>query len=213
MRAVRLLARLVIRTLIVTAAVALVFAVLLHLLFRPDSHSANQEQYAVYSSYIEDGLTGDSHSLGDPRGLVLIFANTTMSTMAAEQPNKIQQVRFLAFSIANLRRRGASIRLPVLYNFFCSNLRSHKFERRFVIGARYTFLESAADYFKPNIQQRYPESYGFLSLSSVAFSHDMSEALFYAEHVCGLCGGGEFVLMKKTNGAWSVAERYSTWVS
>jgi len=63
-----LVARRLVRTLVVAAAVTLTFAVLLHFFVRTDPHTASQEQYAVYSSYIEEGLTGESHSLGDPKG-------------------------------------------------------------------------------------------------------------------------------------------------
>lgn len=39
--------------------------------------AADTEQYAVYSAYIEDGLTGESHSLGKRRGTVLIASEAT----------------------------------------------------------------------------------------------------------------------------------------
>jgi hypothetical protein len=55
--------------------------------------------------------------------------------------------------------------------------------------------------------------HGFLTFSSVAFNSDMTDALFYTEHLCGLCGGGEFVLMRKTGGNWMIANWYGTWVS
>jgi hypothetical protein len=41
----------------------------------------------------------------------------------------------------------------------------------------------------------------------------LTEALFYTEHLCPLCGRGEYVLMKKAYGHWNVEERYTTWVS
>lgn len=183
MRYVRRIARLIGRTLIVTGCTGVVLVVLPHLCFRPNPQAASQEQYAVYSAYIDDGLTGDSHSFGDPTGLVVIFAN---STMIAQPQSILRKVWSTWFSVERLSRREPPIRLPLLYRFFWSNLPSRKFERRFDIRARYTFIESAAEYFDPKFQQRYADSYGFLSLSSVAFARDMSEALFYAEHICGL---------------------------
>jgi len=40
-----------------------------------------------------------------------------------------------------------------------------------------------------------------------------SEAFFYTEHLCGLCGEGKFLYMRKTGGKWVVADTASTWIS
>jgi hypothetical protein len=52
-----------------------------------------------------------------------------------------------------------------------------------------------------------------LAFSRVAFNHDLTEAFFYTEHLCGLCGEGKFAYMRKTGGKWVVADTASTWVS
>jgi hypothetical protein len=48
---------------------------------------------------------------------------------------------------------------------------------------------------------RFPSSYGALTFSRVAFNRDLTEAFFYTEHLCGLCGEGKFVYMRKTGGS------------
>jgi len=56
---------------------------------------ASAEQYAVYSAYIEDGLTGESHSLGDRRGTVIIAADSAL----VPEPNTFKRWSFMAESM------------------------------------------------------------------------------------------------------------------
>src|SRR5260370_42614520 len=72
------------------AAGVLVSAVVLFA-SRPNPGDARTEQYAVYSAYIEDGLTGESHSLGNRRGTVIIDVDTTI----VAELTTIQQWRFI----------------------------------------------------------------------------------------------------------------------
>jgi hypothetical protein len=51
------------------------------------------------------------------------------------------------------------------------------------------------------------------TFSAVAFNRSLDQALFYTEDLCPLCGRAEFVLMRKQNGTWRIAERATTWVS
>jgi hypothetical protein len=62
-------------------------------------------------------------------------------------------------------------------------------------------------------QTRFPNNLGHVAVSRAGLNLDKTEAIFYLDHFCGLCGGGRYVLMRKTMGAWKVvAERY-TWIS
>jgi hypothetical protein len=169
---------------------------------------ASAEQYAVYSAYIEDGLTGESHSLGDRRGTVIIAADSAL----VDEPNTFQRWRYMAGSLLNLQSRPFHPRSSQVCRLFLRNLKSHRLDRRFSISADYVLLVAAA-LSDPKIQERYPRSYGSLTFSSVAFTPDLTEALFYTEHACGLCGGGGYVLMRKVDGKWKVVYQYSTWVS
>jgi hypothetical protein len=191
------------------AVCAVVFvSALLAVLLGGNNLKACAEQYAVYSAYIQDGLTGDSHSLGDRRGTVLIADYATM----ASELNGTQQLRFTVGSLLNLRRRTAPPSLSLILELALKNLRRHKLNSRFAISADYHLLDTVS-LSSPNRYERFPRSYGYLTLSSVAFSFDLTEALFYTEHICGLCGGGEYVLMRKNDGRWSIVNRYSRWVS
>lgn len=51
--------------------------------------------------------------------------------------------------------------------------------------------------------QKYPDSGGYISMSAVAFSTDRTIAMVYLDHHCGgLCGGGGYHFLKKTDGKW-----------
>ena len=64
-----------------SCVIAIVCVITMHVALRPNPNSADCEQYAVLSSYIEPGLTGESHDLGSRNGLVLIAAKTTFSQL------------------------------------------------------------------------------------------------------------------------------------
>lgn len=62
--------------------------------------------------------------------------------------------------------------------------------------------------------QRYPGSGGLVSLSRIGFNDDHTEALVYVAHTCGsLCGSGEFVILKKDHGRWTIDRTDTMWVS
>jgi len=67
---------------------------------------------------------------------------------------------------------------------------------------------------EPNdFQSRSGNNLGYVAVSHVGLNLTNSEAIFYIDHFCGLCGGGGYVLMRKVNGVWRVAAQHSTWVS
>src|SRR5215467_1070378 len=41
--------------------------------------------------------------------------------------------------------------------------------------------------------------------AGVGLNLTKSEAIFYIDHFCGLCGGGGYIVMRKVNGQWRVA--------
>jgi hypothetical protein len=195
------------RTFCVLFATFIFIATGLYYTFRPNAAQARAEQYAVYSAYIEDGLTGDSHSLGNRQGTVLIGDVPMATTM-----NTVQQFRFMIGSFLNLYKRPSRPRLLLMCRLFFPELEKSSFDRRFNMSADYELLD-AATLSSPKVHERFPRSYGYLTFSSVAFSADLVDALFYTEHICGLCGGGEYVLMGKIHGSWTIINRYGTWVS
>jgi hypothetical protein len=65
-----------------------------------------------------------------------------------------------------------------------------------------------------DFEARFPNSEGFFVASHVGLNLKKTEALLYVDHLCGgLCGGGEYVVMRKVNGVWHVVDRHGTWMS
>jgi len=82
-------------------------------------------------------------------------------------------------------------------------------------GARAVFVDPSDLGTKTSdFDARFPNNLGFFVVSHVGLNLQKTEALVYVEHFCGgLCGGGEYVLMRKVNGVWHVADHHNTWVS
>jgi hypothetical protein len=195
-------------------AVALLAMVVVHLALRPNQDLADAEQYAVLSAYIEPKLTGDSHDLGSREGMVVIAARTTFSQPMLSS-SKFNQYRTPVLSTPHPK---ATIRLfsqSLVFEFWAANLRDVTLERKFQALERYELATEEEMRLFPSeaFVKRFPHSYGVLTFSRVAFTRDLTEALFYTEHLCGLCGEGKFVYMRKTAGKWVVAGTALTWIS
>jgi hypothetical protein len=61
---------------------------------------------------------------------------------------------------------------------------------------------------------RYPDAWGYQSLSRVGFNADLTQALVYlGGEVDYLAGEGDYYLMNKVNGVWTVDQTVMVWVS
>jgi hypothetical protein len=82
-------------------------------------------------------------------------------------------------------------------------------------GARAVFINRSDLGTKPNeFEARFPNNFGFFVVSHVGLNLSKTEALLYVDHFCGgLCGSGDYFLMRKVNGAWHIVDRHRTWVS
>jgi hypothetical protein len=185
-----------------------------HLVLRPNPELAASEQYHVLSAYIGPNLTGESHDLGDRNGLVVIDGRTTFSEPLVNS-NKFKQYVSLLASTGHAKARIRQLRRSLVFELWMANLLDVTLERRFQLPARYELATEQEMKLYPSeaFFARFPSSYGALTFSRVAFNRELTEAFFYTEHLCGLCGEGKFVYMRKTSGRWAVANTASTWIS
>ena len=204
----------VVRWLLIAFGVVVVALCSAHLALRPNPGLAASEQYVVLSVYIEPNLTGESHDLGSRNGLVVIDGRTTFSAQFVN-PNKFKQYVSLVASTGHARGTIRQLRRSLVFEFWAANLRDVTFERRFHLPVRYEVATEQEMKLYPSeaFFTRFPSSYGALTFSRVAFNRDLTEAFFYTEHLCGMCGEGKFVYMQKTGGKWVVADTASTWIS
>jgi hypothetical protein len=204
----------VLRWLLVAFAIAVLTALVVHLSLRPSSEAADAEQYAVLSAYIESGLTGYSHDLGSPEGLVVIAARTTFSEPQVNS-NKFKQYRSLVSSTGHAKAAIHQLSRSLVFEFWVTNLWDVVLEPKLRFPARYELAteQEMALYPYEGFLSRFPNSYGALTFSRVAFNSELTQAFFYTEHLCGLCGEGKFVYMRKIAGKWVVADTAGTWIS
>jgi hypothetical protein len=185
-----------------------------HLALRPNPKLAASEQYDVLSAYIEPNLTDESHDLGSSNGLVVIDGRTTFSGPLVNS-GKFNQYVSLVASTGRAKAKISQLRPFLVFEFWAANMCDLTLERRFQLTARYEIATEQEMKLYPSeaFFARFPSSYGALTFSRVAFNRDLTEAFFYTEHSCGLCGEGRFVYMRKTGGKWFVADTAPTWVS
>ena len=202
------------RWLLVVFVVGVLTVVVIHIVLRPNPDAANTEQYAVLSAYIGPGLTGYSHDLGSRKGLVVIAVRTTFSQPMLNS-NKFKQYTSLVFSTSHARTNIHQLSRSLVFEFWATNLRDVTLERKLQLPAHYELATEAEMKLYPYeaFFERFPDSYGALTFSRVAFNRDLTEAFFYTEHLCGLCGEGKFVYMRKTAGKWAVVDAAGTWIS
>ncbi len=163
------------------------------------------EEYLVYSAYLSDGLLNDAHdwSVGGP---VLVVVKDTTTTG--------ENLRFHAPYALDGRIHFDGLRASTRASYLVRNLFSTRILPRFVLPTRAQLaLTSQSDYGSPEFQKKFPRNLGFIALSGVGFNPSRTQAVFYIDHFCGLCGGGRYVLMEKIDGAWRVRDEHYTWIS
>jgi hypothetical protein len=162
------------------------------------------EEYLVYSAYLSYCLLNDAHdwSVGGP---VLVVVKDKTGTQ-----NLLSQSLYALDSRIHFDGLRASTRASYLIR----NLFGTRILSKFVLPSRAKVaLTSESDYGSPEFQKKFLNNLGFIALSGVGFNPSRTQAVFYIDHFCGLCGGGRYVLMEKTHGAWRVRGEQYTWIS
>ena len=105
---------------------------------------------------------------------------------------------------------------PVIAAYREINKKIWRIQRRFSTQIPYELVSKtsiAGIFAKKGIEgwkdfyAKYPDSGGSISMSAVAFNADKTVAIAYMGHSCGgLCGGGTYHIMRKTDGKWSATD-------
>ena len=108
-------------------------------------------------------------------------------------------------------------------DFKAKNRTSSVLERRFTISVPYAIVseQEMASIFSTTVVRdwkkfyaKYPDAKAFLALSRVGFNQEKDTAVLYTEYQRGPTGGeGYVVLMKKTDGRWTVDQNSMCWTS
>ena len=200
--------RRVIKLLVIIVAALLLIPVLVLALSAFEHSRAETEQYQVYSAYLTHEFAHDAHDWGEGQGISIIIFQQTQTAdpfwhrFAVPEPwsfiKQTQRSTRISFRLAGLfsTRLEPKFALP-------KSVEYHLLAREEL--DRLTSLPG-------EFEKQFPNNLGSIGLSAVGFNSNRTEALFYINHYCGLCGGGRYVLMKKVKGNWEIAaERYTWW--
>lgn len=164
-----------------------------------------REEYEVYTAYLSDGLLNDAHdwSIGGP--VQVVIADKTISG---------GNLRFPFIYLFDRRVDFGELQPSTRASYLARNLFRTRIESEFSLPSRATVcVTSDAEYSSPAFQEKFPRNMGLVVLSGVGFNRSKTQAVFYINHFCGLCGGGRYVLMEKLSGVWRVKDEHYIWIS
>lgn len=164
-----------------------------------------REEYVVYSAYLSDGLLNDAHdwSIGGP--VQVVIADKTISG---------GNLRFPFIYLFDRRVDFGELQTSTRASYLARNLFQLGIESKFSLPSRATVrIAPDAQYSSPGFQEKFPRNMGLIVLSGVGFNPSKTQAVFYINHFCALCGGGRYVLMEKVNGVWRVKDEHYNWIS
>ncbi|PYX33870.1 MAG: hypothetical protein DMG80_04455 [Acidobacteria bacterium] len=182
------------------SAALVILAIAFFLRLRPASRSATSEQYAVYSAYFNSEINKSNGKYGRTNSFILLIQQN--SSTAHADPSRRQFVEAQAPMLED----------ETVASFLAQNVVSQKLERHFDLSEPYELMPedelTRAD--SIDAPPAHPE---YFRLSRVGFNKDLSQALFYTEHLCPLCERGGYVVMERRWGRWRVKTFLGTWMS
>ncbi len=168
------------------------------------------EEYAVYSAYLSEGLLNDAHDWSVSGPIQVVIEDTTEAG---------GNLRWSALYVLDGRVGFDQLHASTRASFLVRNLVHTRIQPKFVLPSRATVVLASKSDIEPRLQgspefqKKFPHNMGFIILSGVGFNVFRTQAVFYIDHFCGLCGGGRYVLMEKANGSWQVRDEHYTWIS
>ena len=172
----------------------------------PDSDQTpadlDAEEVAVYAAL-----------LGNATGLLVIIDQT--ETGVSGFPGALPTVDSLVSKMHDVAPETTA-------SFLDRNATAHPLRADMSLGAPYVLISQAElDGLFPGgeadwevFRARYPNAGGYRNLSRVGFNADLTQALVYLGGMADyLAGEGDYYLMKKVNGVWTVDQTVMVWVS
>jgi hypothetical protein len=199
-RHTRVVLRAAIVVIVLLASIAVVFVL--------EQRRTQAELGAVLSAYLSDEVLHDAHHWGS-RGPIQIILQRE-----AQQPGTWRSRWSLLFD-RRLRFPQTSFVTQtsfVLSNAITSNIRAD-FSLPKGVDSVVVSRSDLQRYGSGDFQKQFPNNLGYVAVSLPGFNFSKTEAILYIDHFCGLCGGGGYILMRKSNGVWRVVDRHSSWVS
>lgn len=163
------------------------------------------DEYAVYTAYLSNGIRNDPHDWSVGPSIRVVIEDTTAVGGSLRWP-----ILFAFDSRIQFKQLAMTTRA----SYVVRNLLRTHLENKIRLPSRAALvLAPAAEISSSGFQQKYPNNMGYIVLSGVGFNRSHTQAVFYIDHFCGLCGGGRYVLMEKVTGIWRIQGEHYTWIS
>jgi len=199
--------RLVVRgSLLVVVLLALIAA-----LSVVEQRRTDREMGPILSALFSDRVRQEIQDRGAGREIQIIFVRESQNAWAGTDFRRgLLFDRRSSFSESSSALTRASF---ILSNVFPRSIQANP---QLPSGARTFFISRRElEETKPgDLQARFPNNLGSSVVSHAALNLRKTEAILYIDHFCGgLCGGGDYLLLRKQNGVWRVVGEHVVWVS
>ncbi len=171
-------------------------------------NETEQDEYAVYSLSIEYVYLRNllSHNKNPIESIIIIAETNDLGEYWIK--------KFIEDLDDKNVPRGALEDWRIVNRSTRPLLRKFKFSYEYQLVARDELDKYDADTFFTKFYEKYPDSNGLISVSSIGFDKAMNTALIHVIHSYGSLGANYyFIFLEKKNGTWGIVKRISTRLS
>ncbi len=129
----------------------------------------------------------------------------------------------LIANATNLSNKNYKLSKDIINDYQSKDENNLKLKDNFSVQNKVLFLsEKEESQFFRKVQEngwvkfhkKYPKAKGIISFSRIGFNQEHTQALVSVSFGCGfLCGEGNFILLQKANGKWTIQNKIGLWVS
>jgi hypothetical protein len=176
----------------------------------------SSEEYAIYAVVVGWMFSNVKGALGlqlNDKTLVIGDQTVSDSFAAVVGENEGKKVKRAFSTLASQE---------TIDDYVAKNSKSHQLTKSLDLKLKYTIVpkENIEQIFKirpgawEEFFRQFHDSTGFIELSRAGFNSGGTQAIVYAQHLCGgLCGTGHHLLLVKKNKEWIVKKAVMAWVS
>jgi hypothetical protein len=161
-----------------------------------------KEEQGVYASFFKDST-----------GTIVIQKDTSTGWLPSSEDELKQRMDYIASGLPNASNE-------TLDNFFQRNRQSTQLAPDMQLGIHYILVsadEFSAVMDQPNGWDAFYKKYspsGYMQFSRVGFNDTVDQAIVYVGSIPGpMMGSGNYYLLEKKGGQWSIREQVLAWVS
>jgi hypothetical protein len=161
-----------------------------------------KEEQAIYASFLKNSL--------EP---IVIQKDTSTEWLRSSEDELKQRMEYIASGLPNASNE-------TLDDFFQRNRQSTQLAPDMQLGVHYILLSTddlSAVMDQPNGWDAFHEKYspsGYMQFSRVGFNDTVDQAIVYVGSIPGpMMGSGNYYLLEKEAGQWSIREQVLAWVS